>query len=385
MNSFIRLLAFFIQKILLRISFYFSLLFTKRNNEPKIVIGVIEIASYLYNISQILENSYSVNLFPNKFYKDNKEFIYSFEIKLNKYKRLILGPILLGYLLNISNTFIYLGDKGFLINPDGRKFEFSYLKIKNKKIINIFLGSEIRSPALMKTAYKNTETISTYLQYYNIDHIKREQEIKMTAEVSEQYSTIILNDDYDQKSYFNKKNKPIFYFIPKNVQPINFNKFNRIDSKKIVILHAPSNPYIKGTQVVRAAIKSLKSKGYNIRYIELINRKHSDVMKIFSRVHIVVNELYSFTLGVFAIEAMSNYCAVLTSADTEVNKSLPKSKKNGWMRTRSWELYDNLEFVISDRKKIIEIADAGLKYVNKNFNDDVNKRIMNEYISTRTN
>lgn len=381
------LLIFSSQKFLLRISYISFKVILSKKNKAKIVIGVIEIASFLTNLSRLIDNSYSVNLYSNKFYINDSDFEYSFEIKSKSFiklvKRFFLGPIVLGYLLNISQTFIYLWDTGFLMNQDGRKFEFSYLKSKNKKIMCIFLGSEIRSPALMLEVYKNIETISTYsnVSENTDDYLKRERKIEVTAKVAERFSDVIFNDDYDQKSYFIRENKPIFYFIPKSKYPINLDKFHKIYSKKIIILHAPSNPYLKGTQVVRAAINSLKSKGYKIRYIELINRNHNDVLKHLSKAHIVVNELYSFTLGVFAIEAMSNYCAVLTSADIDVNKSLPKSNKIGWMRTRSWELHDNLGILFNDLTKLKEIADSGLKYVNKYFNDEMNSKLINEYIS----
>lgn len=387
MSKCIYLLMFSSQKFLLRISYISFKVILRKKNKSKIVIGVIEIASFLTNLSRFIDNSYSVNLYSNKFYINNSDFEYSFEIKSKSFirwvKRFFLGPIVLGYLLNISQTFIYLWDTGFLMNQDGRNFEFSYLKSKNKKIMCIFLGSEIRSPALMYEVYKNIETISTYSNFSKNtdDYLKRERKIEVTAKVAERFSDVIFNDDYDQKSYFIRENKPIFYFIPKSNYPINLDKFHKIYSKKIIILHAPSNPYLKGTQVVRAAINSLKSKGYKIRYIELINRNHNDVLKHLSKAHIVVNELYSFTLGVFAIEAMSNYCAVLTSADIDVNKSLPKSNKIGWMRTRSWELHDNLGILFNDLTKLKEIADSGLKYVNKYFNDEMNSKLINEYIS----
>jgi hypothetical protein len=62
--------------------------------------------------------------------------------------------------------------------------------------------------------------------------------------------------------------------------------------------------------------------------------------------HIVLNQFYAFTPGLFGIEAMANHCAVLMSADPSIETGLPQKSKDAWMITKYWEVYDNLKYLL---------------------------------------
>jgi len=117
-------LFLFIQKPLLIISYYCFYFLPKRNISW--VVGVNEVASNLKHLSSSIPDSYSVMLYGHKFY----DFKYSFKLGehsnfILKVLRLIVGPILLGRLLNEAKGFIYVHSPGFLLdNIDNRNFEF---------------------------------------------------------------------------------------------------------------------------------------------------------------------------------------------------------------------------------------------------------------------
>ena len=72
------------------------------------------------------------------------------------------------------------------------------------------------------------------------------------------------------------------------------------------ILHAPSNPDLKGTEVIRATIDRLVARGHKIDFIEIRGRPNSDVIAALWSSDLVVDQVYSDQpLASFAAEAAS--------------------------------------------------------------------------------
>ena len=118
----------------------------------------------------------------------------------------------------------------------------------------------------------------------------------------EKYADIIISNP--PSSHFHEK--PIIQWlligIPKKYSFIN-NVLSR-DNSKVRILHAPSNPLVKGTEKIRKSIKSLEEKGYNIEYVEVINKPHSFVIDEITKCDFIVDQIYSDTpMATFATEA----------------------------------------------------------------------------------
>ena len=71
------------------------------------------------------------------------------------------------------------------------------------------------------------------------------------------------------------------------------------------ILHCPSNPTLKGSDLVRAVVGRLKAEGYDIDYVEIKERPNQEVMQALAEADVVVDEMYSDMFGaVFALESM---------------------------------------------------------------------------------
>ncbi|OPZ86704.1 MAG: hypothetical protein BWY76_00826 [bacterium ADurb.Bin429] len=70
------------------------------------------------------------------------------------------------------------------------------------------------------------------------------------------------------------------------------------------IVHAPSNPTVKGTPYLRAAVETLKKQGLQFNYIELVGVPHRQVLETIANADIVVDQLCIGYYGVFAVEAL---------------------------------------------------------------------------------
>ena len=372
MKNILYWIAVYFQRILLYSSYWlFQIIGRKNNKRISWVVGVDEVAANIKYIAQALNNSYSVCLTKNKFY----DFKYDFSLgsgyftRIDFYKKIFIGPILLGYLLNRAKNFFYIFSRGFLLSDrDKRKFEFELIKRKGKHIVCFFVGDDIRSPKLMLDFAKtrNIEVLSSY------EFIARPQNLsdayeasqRRLAEVTEEYADLIFNAAADQMAYFTKKTQPFIYFYPEENFLKNDAKFENLQSIKI--LHAPSSPILKGTQLIGAAITRLRVEGYKFEYLELIGVSNAVVLQELRSTHIVLNEFYAFVPGLFGIEAMASHCALMTSADEFIEKDLPSGSNQAWYVTKSYEIYDHLKRLLDVPVLIKQYADAGYAWAYEN-------------------
>jgi hypothetical protein len=326
------------------------------------VIGVTEVAKMIYHYGHLFKDSKTVCLDSNSFY--SLKYHYSiiktqgpFSYLLFGLKRFVYGPFLLAYLACKYEVFIYFWSSGFLID---REYEFRFLKIKNKKIITIFVGSDIRSPSKLSEKLNELE-YDGFLDYVDVYISKDyEEKKKRIAMLSDKYADLCFSCPIDQASYLASKQ----YFF---TYAYDIKDFNRSDDKfdknqAIKILHAPSSPFVKGTPLVRAAVKKLKLEGYSFEYKELIGVANTKVLEELSSSHIVLNQFYALAPGMFGVESLANHTAVLMSADPDIETGLPQDAKGAWMITKYWQVYDNLKFLLDNPEEIKKYADTGYDF-----------------------
>ena len=367
MNNIRRVAEFLFAPVQVVILIFFNFIFSI---SPKLnytfVIGVDEIANITRDLSSVFhKDSLSVNFFTNKFYKNNR-YDYSIPIEskyLSYVVKLFYGPYLLAKLSNKANVFIYLWHTGFCVD---REMDYKFLKYKNKKIISIFLGSDIRSHKLTIDFHNKNmlDTASNYL-LQDENQLENERRVVKVARDADKYSDLIFNYTKDQMSYLKSPQLVMPYMYQLDKMHCNKNKFKNIDIIKIV--HAPSNPVGKGTPLVRATIKKLTIEGYRIEYLELINTQNKNVLNALQEAHILLNEFYAFIPGVLSIEGMANYCATITSAEYN---NFPRGAEHAWLKTRYWEIYDNLKYLLDNPEKIIYYADNGYEYVKNHYTEE---------------
>jgi hypothetical protein len=63
----------------------------------------------------------------------------------------------------------------------------------------------------------------------------------------------------------------------------------------IVLLHAPSNPLVKGTAAIRSAVKSVQDAGIDVEYVEVEGVPHAELIARMAGADLVVDQTYSDT------------------------------------------------------------------------------------------
>lgn len=362
------------QYLILFFSSIFFKIFTKK--QKGIVIGVTEISKFLYLYGKVLPNAQTVCLNENKFYQFDYNYKISNSNKLLYFlKRLIYAPILLAYLSSKNHIFIYLWSTGFILS---RKYDFYFLKRNYKKVINIFLGDDIRSPKKLKIVLDKLgyeyfiDSIGIENPYYLSSSYEREK-IKL-AKLADKYADLYFSYPIDQASHLTKhQHPPPYIFLKSN---LNFSDLKFSNVKKYKIIHAPSNAVIKGTSLVRKAIERLKTEKYVFEYKELSNIDNKTLMHELRESHIVLNQFYSLVPGMLGIESMANHCAVLMSADPKIEKNLPSSAIDAWMVTTSSDIYKNLKYLLDNKDEIKKYADSGYYFVENNYTEEHVKKYL---------
>lgn len=78
------------------------------------------------------------------------------------------------------------------------------------------------------------------------------------------------------------------------------------------IIHAPSIPWKKGTDIIESAIDTLRSEGLDFEFISLRKVPHDELKEVLSDADILIDEIIYHGPGSLSLEAMFSGCAVAT-------------------------------------------------------------------------
>ncbi len=365
-------LVFVVQKVLLLVSWAVWRVITPRRLRGSIewVIGSDELASLVHQISESLRNTHSVSLSQDGVYDFRYDTMYrpTDSIRARARRKLVLGPLTLGKLLNRARGFIYVGPTGFLVDSrDQRAFEFGFLKKRGAKLGIYWCGSEIRSTRKMHELERQMglPNISTYIGYvapfFETEAHERMQQAR--AQVATRWADVMFDAPTDQTGYLTGRREPFFYFMPEDRFVKGDAKF--ADLSRIVVTHAATSPVIKGTALVRAAVAQLQYEGYDFEYVELIGVSNAFLLSELARTHVALNQFYGFTTAVFGVEALAARCAVLASSDVTIETQLPPGQNEAILVTKHWQVYEHLKLLLDEPQRIQPLANDGQAWVRR--------------------
>lgn len=152
------------------------------------------------------------------------------------------------------------------------------------------------------------------------------------------------------------------------------------------ILHAPSDPKIKGTHIFEEAIVILRDKGFNFNFKLLTGVKHDVVLNALSKATIVVDQPGAVPARL-AVEAMASGCVVVGGNVEAIHglKNLPILQ----FPDNATELAETLHRYLSDTKAAIKLGESAQRYALENFScssflDFFESVLKNEYTTFNT-
>ena len=248
-----------------------------------------------------------------------------------------------------------------------KKRDLPLLKCLGKKLVMEFVGSDAR----IANFWPNTieEKIAKKSSEKVVKNLKR----------LSRYIDVAIVYDWELQTYV----KPFFKRVEIVRQRMELDKYlpqypdpNR---KVPLIVHAPSNRGIKGTEFVLAAIEKLKIK-YSLSFHLIENLKYAEALKLYSNADIIVDQLKIGTHGGLALESMALGKPVITYLREESKEFYPKSIPIVSASTES--IYEVLERLILNGKLRYQLGVRGRKYVEE-YHDSIKeaKRLLAIYRS----
>ncbi len=165
-----------------------------------------------------------------------------------------------------------------------------------RRVVIEFAGSEARLPSTAAS------TNPYYVPPTNYDELAIEQELADWAGLCSGHAIVAdHNLDRELGRHFER-----LHVVGLRVDTSSFEPSPpAAKNGRPVVVHAPSNPRVKGTPSVRATVEQLRRDGLDFEYVEVQGMSHAAAREHYRRADLVVDQLCIGAHGVFALEAMS--------------------------------------------------------------------------------
>jgi hypothetical protein len=302
---------------------------------------------YDINPSQIIYSYLKRKLGSEKLSRFCEKFLLLF----GKKNTLRINSFLIKRILKDIDVYIYVYKCSFW--PD--EVLLPYLKSKNIKIVSLFLGSDIRD-------------YPSFKEKFNISHWDFSEEINLPGTILKK-NKLLLHEKWSD-AVFSVPDQSIFasrsYFHLK--VPMQLEKFSPLIPKNDipVIIHAPSKPELKGTDLILNTLKELSSEGVKFELKLLKELTHEKLIQELKNADILVDEIVLHGPGFLSFEAMLCGCAVATKYYSDS----PQCFKPPVFCIHEYNIKERLRLLINDKALIYKLAQDGVVYAKEN-NDSV--------------
>lgn len=135
-------------------------------------------------------------------------------------------------------------------------------------------------------------------------------------------------------------------------------------SGPVRLLHSPSNPGVKGSDRIRAAVAAVAKRGHALELLEITGRPNAEVREALLNCDLVVDQAYSDSpMPGFGTEAAVEGVAVIVGsyAADDPGAPLPAHVPATWVRPD--QLADEIERLVVDSAARIEIGERARRFV----------------------
>jgi len=248
-----------------------------------------------------------------------------------------------------------------------RNREYSLLRRLGKRIAIVFLGSDIRDIAAFLQQFPGlprSEAFERELRekYANLEGRPgtRFQDQLRTLRRAELHAHLILS----QPNQSVLAVRPYMHLF----QPVDLSGFVcHVPAREVpVVVHAPSNKGIKGTEAVLPALDRLRAEGVQFDLRLLHGVPNHEVLRQLTDADVAIDQLRLPLYGRFSLEAMASGCALAT-CNREDYEPYP-SNRPIW-HVDSDNIYEQLKRLLADRDLRTRLARGGRRYVEQ-YHDD---------------
>ncbi|MEO7501584.1 MAG: glycosyltransferase [Gemmatimonadaceae bacterium] len=143
--------------------------------------------------------------------------------------------------------------------------------------------------------------------------------------------------------------------------PLQLERFTyNVPQRKIPrVVHAPSVPHIKGSDVIERALETLRCEGVEFELISVRDMPHDKLLELLADSDVLVDELIAHGPGWLSFEAMASGCAVAT----HYLDNSPECFRPPVWSIDEHNIVDRLKTLLTDSELRIELAEKGRRYV----------------------
>ena len=310
--------------------------------KTKLLFAAVDIGWRIEHYSVFLKKSLGENInissfVKHKVSKQQYQTKYTYEFQFIKYPAIVQWIIAICffiYSLGKFNTFYFFSGETILTRKL-RRFEFFIYRLLDKKVIMHFVGSDIRNPNYI---YWKAENIEAYL--------KGQVE---TKSLSTAWQEKLIEDSIECASAILVSTPDLLDIIPKAIYYpvlIDLEKFesdlkNNIGkvgqtfkTQKVKILHAPSNPEIKGSTEIIRVMSELANERQDFEFLYTKDLKRNtgsnytvsryELFQLYQEADIVIDQMIIGWYGLQSIEALLSNCRVVCFIDEHLKQYLTK-------------------------------------------------------------
>jgi hypothetical protein len=231
--------------------------------------------------------------------------------------------------------------------------DYQLIKAANKKIVTIFVGSEVRHISAFQQEFGGDQ--SAWEQGYHQEDLNPKITILRNAELN---SDLILSVP-DQAGLAIRPYDHLY--LPFDSRKLTF---QISENKPLKVIHAPSRSGIKGTELINKTIERLKNDGIPLEYKLLQNISNTQLLEELKNADVLVDELYLHGPGMLSLEGMASGCAVATHTMQKYKNIFDPPVCN----IDDNNIYEQLKLLFTNRDYRLKLIKEGKKFVDEKNN-----------------
>jgi len=299
----------------------------------------LDIGGRMETYSSYLKKKYPLHEYKtfSKSQVDKKHYHSHYDYQFNYHRRSRIEQYLISLLFFIYTLYrfdiIYIISGENILTRKLLRFELATYKFFGKKIIMNFVGADIRNPDHTRMESLKLTEDAKLIQEVEIQKPFQER----LCRLAELYADEILVVSPDLIKFFKKTVKFVPVFIEVEQFQNELKKHGGGDKENSdlpIILHAPSNPMIKGTPYIKKLFDKLEPKKkfkfilttepeYNSQIDPPYTVSKYDILKYFSISDLVIDQLTIGWYGMQSIEAILAGAKVICLIDEDLTEYLP--------------------------------------------------------------
>lgn len=181
--------------------------------------------------------------------------------------------------------------------------------------------------------------------------------------------------------HFFTVNPDLFYFLPQDKTTflpytiaywdnvVASNLGHMVSSKKIRIVHAPTDRAVKGSGFIIEAMKKLQILYKNVEFILVEGKSNQEALAIYATADLVIDQILGGWYGGLAVEVMKLGKPVMVFIREEDLKFIPKEMAKDCMETfinvTPATIFEKLNYIVDNPQQLALYSQKSLEYVHR--------------------